>query len=172
MRRRVKVVVYCDASADPGFDFAALQVLMRRIGTDFGARIKFGKKNKIERLIPRDPDPQQVLARDPKTDAYPVGARFANRGYIRGKIVYPKGEPSTFILLNTTMINGLSVVTRGYKGAHRDFPDQTTADQFFDEEQFEAYRELGYEIADKLIGDDNLNLTSLLEQCTDHESVG
>ena len=167
VRRRVKVIVCCDASTDPGFDFAALQVLMRRIGTDFGARIKFGKKNKIERLIPRDPDPQMVQARDPRTDAYPVGARFAKRGYIRGKIVYPKGEPSTLILLKTTMIGGLGLLTRGYKGANRDFPDQTIADQFFEEEQFEAYRELGYEIADTMINNDrDINLRALLEQCT------
>jgi hypothetical protein len=31
-----------------------------------------------------------------------------------------------------------------------DFPDQSTGDQFFDEEQFEAYRELGYEIAKRV----------------------
>lgn len=34
----------------------------------------------------------------------------------------------------------------GYKRANPDFPDQTTSDQFFDEAQFEAYRELNYGI--------------------------
>jgi len=42
------------------------------------------------------------------------------------------------------MIDALSLKAKGYKGAYPDFPDQSTADQFFDEEQFEAYRELGY----------------------------
>ncbi len=41
----------------------------------------------------------------------------------------------------------------GYKSANRDFPDQTTADQFFDERQFEAYRELGYQIAMRMLDD-------------------
>lgn len=169
VRRRVRVIVCCDASADPGFDFASLQVLMRRIGTDFGAKFEFDKDNQIECLIPRDPDPQKVQARDHRTNAYPVGARFAKRGYIRGKIVYPKGEPGTFILLKTTMINGLGLITRGYKGAHPDFPDQTTADQFFDEEQFEAYRELGYEITGKMIKDRDIDLRALLAQCTNSQ---
>ena len=169
VRRRVKVIVCCDASADPRFDFAALQVLMRRIGTDFGAQFKFDNDNQIERLIPRDPDPQKVQARDHRTNAYPVGTRFAERGYIRGKIVYPEAEPSTFILLKTTMISGLGLITRGYKGAHPDFPDQTTADQFFDEEQFEAYRELGYEISGKMIKDRDINLRALLAQCTNSQ---
>ena len=165
VRRRVKLIVCCDAAADPGFDFKDLQVLMRRIGTDFGARIEFDGDDRIERLIPRPPDPALVQARDPGTDAYPVGARFAERGHIRGRVVYPEGEPSTLILLKTTTIPGLDLLTRGYKGANRAFPDQSTADQFFDEEQFEAYRELGWEIADRLVRDRRVDLEGLLGAC-------
>ena len=51
------------------------------------------------------------------------------------------------------MVRKLKMEARGYKGAHPDFPDETTVDQFFNEEQFEAYRELGYRIADDMIGD-------------------
>ena len=171
VRRRVKVIVCCDAGADPGFDFNDLQVLEHRIRTDFGARIEFDCKNRIELLIPREPEPQKVQARDPKTDAYPVGARFAKRGYIRGAIVYPNQSRSTFILLKTTMIGGLGLLLKGYKGANRVFPDQSTTDQFFDEEQFEAYRELGYTIADTLLGDSDVDLEGLLRQCTEPAAV-
>ena len=164
VRRRVKVIVCCDAAADPGFDFKDLQVLEHRIRTDFGARIEFDDKNRIELLIPREPDPQKVQARDPKTDAYPVGARFAKRGYIQGAIVYPDESQSTLILLKTTMISCLGLLLKGYKGANRAFPDQTTTDQFFDEEQFEAYRELGYKIADTLLKDRDVGLEGLLRQ--------
>ncbi len=41
----------------------------------------------------------------------------------------------------------------GYKAKHLNYPDQTTADQFFDEVQFEAYRELGYNIAKSALGE-------------------
>ena len=37
-----------------------------------------------------------------------------------------------------------------YKNARSDFPDETTIDQFFDEKQFEAYREPGYRPGAKL----------------------
>ena len=37
--------------------------------------------------------------------------------------------------------------TVSYWRRNLDFPNQTTADQFFDEEQLEAYRELGMGIA-------------------------
>ena len=166
VRRRVRVIVCCDAGADPGFDFTDLQVLMRRIGTDFGARIEFDDYNRIEHLIPRDPDPELVRRRAPGVDAYPVAARFAERGYVRGAVAYPDGDRSTFILLKTSMISGLDLLIRGYKGANRDFPDQSTADQFFDEEQFEAYRELGYKTADTLIEDSRVDLSGLLRECT------
>ena len=167
VRRRVKLIICCDGGADPEFSFADLQVLVRRIGTDFGARINFDDCNHLERIIPRDPDPQQVLRRDPNTDAYPVGVKFAERGYIKGKIVYKDGSNSTLILLKTTMIHGLGLLLKGYKGANLDFPDQSTADQFFDEEQFEAYRELGYEIARRMIKDtQGVGLRALLKACT------
>ena len=63
------------------------------------------------------------------------------------------------------MIKGLGIRLKGYKGANPDFPDQSTADQFFDEEQFEAYRELGYEIAKRMIKDSRINLQGLLRTC-------
>lgn len=37
---------------------------------------------------------------------------------------------------------------RRYRRLHPDFPHQSTLDQFFDEEQFEAYRQLGVHVAD------------------------
>jgi hypothetical protein len=42
------------------------------------------------------------------------------------------------------MTEGLSTDIYSYKSAHPEFPHQPTVDQFFDEVQIEAYRELGY----------------------------
>jgi hypothetical protein len=39
---------------------------------------------------------------------------------------------------------------RRYRILHPDYPHQTTLDQFFDEEQFEAYRRLGVHVAEGL----------------------
>ena len=35
-----------------------------------------------------------------------------------------------------------------YRTIHPDFPHQSTLDQFYDEEQFEAYRQLGVHVAE------------------------
>jgi hypothetical protein len=37
---------------------------------------------------------------------------------------------------------------RFYAGRHPDFPHETTADQWFDENQFESYRRLGFTIGE------------------------
>jgi hypothetical protein len=39
-----------------------------------------------------------------------------------------------------------------YRNDHPEFPHQTTADQFFDEPQFESYRRLGLHIGDTVLG--------------------
>jgi hypothetical protein len=43
-----------------------------------------------------------------------------------------------------------SEVIKRYRINHREFPHQTTLDQFFDQEQFEAYRQLGVHAAEGL----------------------
>jgi hypothetical protein len=50
-------------------------------------------------------------------------------------------------------VQRLGLAALGYKAANPDFPDQTTADQFFDEAQFEAYRHLGYSVGEAVLKD-------------------
>ncbi len=61
------------------------------------------------------------------------------------------GTKGTLLYLKTTLTPKLSPDIYGYKSANETFPDQTTADQFFDEAQFEAYRELGYHLGWQLL---------------------
>ena len=154
IRRRLKLIILCDGTADPNFSFGNFQTALRRISADFGARIEFGDRdkpdddtNKLKRLTPQD---NHVAG-------YPKGVKLADQGHIVGDITYADGTTGTLIFLKTTLIPGLRVELMGYRGANPDFPDQTTADQFFDEEQFEAYRELGYTIAKKMIEDIEAN---------------
>jgi hypothetical protein len=56
-----------------------------------------------------------------------------------------------------------------YKRAHKDFPAQSTAEQWFDESQFEAYRRLGQLMTERIIdatgiAQANLSLTTLFEE--------
>ncbi|MDQ6972454.1 MAG: hypothetical protein Q9M30_07385, partial [Mariprofundaceae bacterium] len=78
------------------------------------------------------------------------GADLAEQAYIKGSITYNDGSTGMLVYIKTTMIPGLPKDIYGYQAAHQAFPDETTADQFFDEKQFEAYRELGYRIGKSL----------------------
>lgn len=140
IRRKLRLIIVCDGGADPDFGFGDLQTTLRRIEADFGARVTFDDDNRPGLLIPYKKAP------------YPKDSYRAAQGHIVGDIVYADGSAGKLVLLKTTMVPGLRTVVKAYKGANPDFPDQSTADQFFDEEQFEAYRELGYHIASTMIG--------------------
>lgn len=139
VRRRARAILVCDGGADPGFAFGDLQIAVRRLESDFGVRLEFDDDQHLERMIPSEPA------------GYPPGSRVAERGHVFGRIVYPDGPPGLLIYLKTTLLSDLSLKTKGYRVANPTFPDQSTADQFFDEDQFEAYRELGYRIASQML---------------------
>jgi hypothetical protein len=141
IRRRVKLVVACDGTADPQFGFADFIALLARIEADFGARIAFNRKAGLEVFMP-------------KTAAgFPRNAELAERGFTVGRITYSDGSTGDLIYVTTTLFEGLGLQTLGYRAANPDFPDQATTDQFFDEAQFEAYRHLGYSVGEALLKD-------------------
>ncbi len=94
--------------------------------------IEFVKETTLQSFMPSIP---AIYPRD----VVPVRVRLRRR-----PIIYAMAPWATSIYLTTALCKGLRLKLLGYKGANPDFPDQSTADQFFDEEQFEAYREFGY----------------------------
>ena len=71
---------------------------------------------------------------------------IAEHGFAIANIKYHDKTEGKLIYVKLAMINKLPTDVYSYKGVYPDFPHQSTADQFFDEKQFEAYRELGYNI--------------------------
>jgi hypothetical protein len=55
-----------------------------------------------------------------------------------------------FLYLKLSITGNESELIRRYRTICPDFPHQSTLNQFFDEEQFEAYRELGVHVAEGL----------------------
>jgi hypothetical protein len=145
IRRRLRLILVCDGTADPDYAFADLQNALARIAPDFGARVEFDQQTTLQCFMP-------------SIDAvYPRNARLSESAYAIAQIIYSDGRTGHLVYLTTALCRGLRLRLLGYKGAHPDFPDQSTGDQFFDEEQFEAYRELGYVIADNFIRHDMQN---------------
>jgi len=127
LRRRCKFIICIDGEGDPGFWFRGLVTLVRHARIDLGVRIA--------------PDLTEL-----RRDAESGHSRHHNH---LCRIHYPElddAHPAAtglllYVKLSTT--GNESELIRRYQGQNPDFPHQTTADQFFDEEQFEAYRQLG-----------------------------
>ncbi len=52
------------------------------------------------------------------------------------------------LYLKLSMTGDEAELLRRYRTIHPDFPHQSTINQFYDEEQFEAYRQLGVHVAE------------------------
>jgi hypothetical protein len=136
LRRRVRTIVVIDAEADPGMTFGALVTAQRFARIDLGIRItlpwqairegslKVGKAMGAGESI----DVQEARL-------YPhVAVGTIDYGGVEGRLIYVKsslsGDENDYI--------------RAYKQRYPTFPHETTGDQFFSEEQLEAYRALGF----------------------------
>src|SRR4051812_32857640 len=74
IRRKVRIIVVCDATADPNTAFADLQNLLSRAEADFLVKITF-RAPPLEGLIPM-----------PETGRFPPGVPFSREPFVIGKI--------------------------------------------------------------------------------------
>lgn len=149
IRRKAKVIIVSDGGADPGFNFDDLANAVEKVRVDFGAKIAFYTKD--EKNQREDCGLNGILFDASTSNNYQKKYEIASRGYAAATITYNDKSTGTLIYLKLAMINDLSTDVYSYKGVNPSFPHQSTADQFFDEKQFEAYRELGYNVAWKMM---------------------
>jgi len=139
IRRKLQLIILSDGGADPQFRFDDLGNAIERARVDFGVKIRFDDEEyPLKNLIPGSAQGQNLLI-----------ARYglAENAFALASIEYPDGTSGTLVYIKLTLIAGLPEDIYSYKAANKEFPHEPTADQFFDEVQFEAYRELGYQLA-------------------------
>jgi predicted acylesterase/phospholipase RssA len=158
IRRRVDIIVLSQASADPNYVMDDLANAIERVRADFGVHIRFD--------IPGF-EPAKIRPRRTEVHGKKTRERYADRGYALARIHYPKLAPDGgqsqaegqttdwenfdtgyLLYLQATKIEEIRsrIDIDSYARVHPDFPNESTANQFFDEDQLEAYRELGMEI--------------------------
>lgn len=143
MKRQCKLIIAIDAEADPNMTFASFLALERYARIDFGVTVAlpwdeirrhalkineaFARAEQDGTAIPNEPGPHCAAAEfkygPNDSDDSPVLL------YVKASV---SGDEADYIL--------------DYKRRHRDFPHETTGDQFFSEEQLEVYRALGFHI--------------------------
>ncbi len=154
IRRQCGLILVSDAGEDASFSFSGFQTTVRRIEDDFDVHIDFHEPQY---------SPDTLMPKKPAKPLYPEQAKFSDKGFMLATIHYPNGRQGKLFYIKTTLIPEASFKVKGYKAQAPDFPDQSTADQFFDEAQFEAYRELGYKITDSLVTDAELKFQQILK---------
>ena len=126
LRRECRLIIASDAECDEKLRFKALATAIRL------ARIDLGIATEIEGLR---------------------AIRNGEQHYATGTIKYKGGRIGKLIYLKSSPVGpgpDTPAYVWYYGKEHRAFPHESTADQFFSEEQFECYRALGYEIAETL----------------------
>jgi hypothetical protein len=127
LRRRCKFIVCVDGESDPAFTFHGLMTLTRHAQIDFGVRI-------------------DAKLDDIRSD---LKTGYSKCHFHLCRIHYPEGV-GLLLYIKLSVTGNESELIRRYRINNPDFPHQTTLDQFFDQEQFEAYRQLGVHAAEGL----------------------
>ncbi|MDW9589840.1 hypothetical protein GOC31_28570 [Sinorhizobium meliloti] len=133
LRRRCRYIVAIDGENDPQMTFHALTNLQRLAYIDHGIVLELDLDD----------------------------LRLGHAGYSRShfqfcRIIYPAGsqdaqeEIGYLVYLKLSLTGNEGEFLRRYKLDEPSFPHHSTADQFFSEPQFEAYRALGEHIGEKM----------------------
>jgi hypothetical protein len=136
VRRKVRFIICSDADADPTFTFGDLGNAVERCRADFGVEIRI--KAQLDMKLQNEPP-------------------FRIAHYAIGSIDYPGQPPGLLLYLKSSLTNDEPSDVLGTRAADTAFPHDTTADQFFEETIFEAYRALGEHMVDVMLADNKLN---------------
>lgn len=129
LRRRCKYIIIGDGESDPDHAFNGLATLLRTARIDLGVEIKI------------DLDKLRL-----DSDGYCKGH------WALGRIVYPQEKEQGYLLyLKSSLTGDEDELIRQYRRVNPAFPHESTADQFFSEGQFEAYRSLGQHIGEQVV---------------------
>jgi len=141
LRRRCRYIIAVDAECDSQYRCTSLAWLVRMARIDFGVEVEID----IEKLFDAKGEPPRALTHwllgDIRYPPTPGGQAVEH-----GRLLYIKSS-----LLAEGKNSGLGPDVVEYARSHRDFPHESTADQFFNEAQFEAYRMLGAFIANSIV---------------------
>lgn len=170
IRRRVPLIICCDVGQDALYQFEDLANLIRKARIDFGAEIQLLHRTDSEVTddadtafpLPRLDDilhpelldtigaPEDFFQTAAGEDAETVPLR-TRRQALLARIHYLDTNAFSWLLLIKPSVTGSeSMDVLQYQRAHPQFPQESTADQYFDEAQWESYRKLGEHIGNEL----------------------
>ena len=128
LRRRCRLIVALDSGADPDLTFDDLLLLIMRARIDMGIEIQIDLA---------------TIRRN--------GAGFSGSHVAVGRVRYADGD-GWLVYVKASLTDDEDELIHDYWRRVPPFPHQSTANQFFDERQFEMYRALGEHVGETLAG--------------------
>jgi len=149
VRRRCRYIVVCDAEQDPAISFDGIGGAITKCRSDFGAEIDldlrplridektgYSETHCVVGTI-RYPPPPEDMGEDEDAETSCECLESDDEDRYTGVIVYMK----------SSLVGDEPADLLAYQLAHGVFPQDSTANQWFTETQFEAYRRLGHHVA-------------------------
>ena len=140
IRRRCRFIIVGDGGQDSAMKFGELGNVIEKCRTDFGIDIDI------------DVDPLRAV---PGSN---LSRQHCAIGIIRYDKLDPDLDPGILLYIKSSLTDDEPTDVLSYALQNKAFPNQSTADQWFDEAQFESYRALGEHIVHSIfekIGDSN-----------------
>lgn len=129
LERRCQVIIASDAEGDKDLSFGSFTEALRHAYVDLGIDVDID-------LSMLRPDPETGLSKS---------------HCAVGRIRYPEcpDRPNWLVYMKNSLTGDEPAPVQNYRATCPDFPHESTADQFFDDAQFESYRALGVHIAER-----------------------
>jgi hypothetical protein len=167
LRRRCRLIIAVDAEADPQMAFGSFNTLERYALIDLGIRIDLPWEAIATESLATgqaidkagDVSAKPTSAEDEASGASgkkPADASGDKAGTVPkhhgphcaiGEISYPGNRKGILVYIKASLTGDENDYIFDYKRRYTAFPHETTLDQWFTEEQFEAYRALGFHAA-------------------------
>jgi hypothetical protein len=161
IRRRVPFIIVSDAGRDTTSTFEDIANLTRKARIDFNAEIEFIRRHPpavgdthlptLEELV--HPDLLKVIgtpedfAPVPGAQAAGKPPRYCSRHAMLARVHYLDTQTHSWLLfLKPSLTGDEPADLLQYQKTQPDFPQESTAEQFFAEAQWESYRKLGEHI--------------------------
>jgi predicted acylesterase/phospholipase RssA len=149
LKRGCQLIIVVDVDADPSMSFGALMTLERYARIDLGVRV----------ALPWEDIAATTKSVDADMDDGPPSSHGPHCAI--GRIFYETGAQGVMVYFKASLTGDEKDYILDYKKRYPSFPHESTGDQFFSEEQFEAYRALGYHMVDGVFsGSDNFSYLS------------
>jgi hypothetical protein len=150
--QQCELIVVADCGADPEYRFDDLENMLRRARIDLDIDIHFLKVNDSS-------SPFIGTLCD-------IASPDSNACVALATIKYPGGKEGVLVVVKPNVLVDLPEDLHNYYRDHRSFPQQSTADQFFSEDQWESYFSLGRHIGSRLDKDFFNNMPSIVKSAS------